>query len=177
MAFIGRSNVGKSSLINALLGRKSLARTSRTPGKTTMANVYCVDDCYYLVDLPGYGYARTSKAERGRFSRLIRRYIESRDTLSGVVWLLDIRRDPSPDDLAMADLLSRRERPVLVAVTKADKVNRGSRKPRMEAILNVVRVSAEQCVVTSATTKAGIGDLRDSVSQLVREDRRYEEHR
>ena len=167
VALVGRSNVGKSSLLNRLIGRRSLAHTSRTPGKTRACNVYDVDDRFRLVDLPGYGYARASKVERRGLSQLIRSYLSSRERLAGVIWLLDIRRDPSRDDLEMADLLVERGVPVLVAVTKADKVSRGRRRERVLAILDAIGVTDEQCVVTSATSREGVVDLRDSLEALV----------
>ena len=154
-------------MINRLIGRRSLAHTSKTPGKTRTCNVFDVDGTYLFVDLPGYGYARTSKKERRGFSKLIRSYLSQRDPLVGVIWLLDIRRDPSRDDLAMAELLAHRGVPVLVAITKADKVSRGSRRQRVAAILAAIDAPEEQCVVTSAQTREGIEELRDSVSELV----------
>lgn len=170
VAFLGRSNVGKSALLNKLVGRRSLAHTSKTPGKTRACNVYAVSDRFYLVDLPGYGYARASRAERRGFSKLIRDYLSGRKLLTGVVWLLDLRRDPSRDDLEISNLLVTRSIPVLVAATKADKIGRAHRRDRLKAILDAIGVREEQCVVTSARTREGIDELRDSVAALL--DRR-----
>lgn len=164
---IGRSNVGKSSLINALTGRRAVARTSQTPGKTRLCNVFAVGTRYYLVDLPGYGYARASREARAGFARLIRTYLSGRETLAGVVWLLDIRHPPSQDDVAMGDLLGERGVPVLAAVTKADKVTRGRRGPRIRAILDALDLGEDQSVVTSARTKEGIPELRQAVDGLI----------
>jgi GTP-binding protein len=166
VCFLGRSNVGKSSLINAVAGRRQLARTSRTPGKTRMCNVFEFDSAY-LVDLPGYGYARVGKVERRGLQRLIREYLERREQLAGAIWLLDVRRDPSADDLEVAELLHRRELPVLVAVTKADKLGRMRRLERARSILAAVEIPSDQCVVTSARTGAGIDDLRDSIAAFI----------
>ena len=105
LAFVGRSNVGKSSLINALLGRRRLARVSGTPGKTTLINIYRLPS-FYLVDLPGYGWARASKKARATYRSLVRGYLQNRTTLHGVVWLLDIRHPPSADDREMQNLLA-----------------------------------------------------------------------
>ncbi len=127
---MGRSNVGKSSLINAVVGRRALAHTSKTPGKTRLVNVFQVDDRYYLVDLPGYGYARASKPDRRRFHALLQEYLSTREPLAGVIWLLDVRREPSPDDHEVAELLARRGVPVLAAITKADKLSRTRRGER-----------------------------------------------
>ena len=169
VAFVGRSNVGKSSLLNRIIGRRSLAHTSKTPGKTRTLNVFEIDGKFYLVDLPGYGYAKVSKAERAGFSKIIKTYLSKRHDLIGVVWLLDIRRDPSRDDWAIADMFVERGTPALVAITKADKVSRSHRDRRLKAIAEALGVPEPQCLLTSARTNEGIGDLVESVEALVRE--------
>ena len=118
IAFVGRSNVGKSSLMNALLGRKQLARVSATPGKTQLLNVFRLPPCYFL-DLPGYGFAKTSKTAREGFRSLLEGVASRRPSLTGVVWLLDVRHPPSKDDLAIRELLAVSGRPVLAVLTKA----------------------------------------------------------
>ena len=163
ICFLGRSNVGKSSLINAFAGRRGLARTSRTPGKTRLCNVFDVDGGFYVVDLPGYGFARAGREVRRGLAALVREYLERREALAGVVWLLDVRREPSSDDLAVAALLEQRQLPLLVAVTKGDKLGRGRRLERTRAILQAVGVPGDQCVVTSVLTRDGIEELRESV--------------
>ncbi len=168
---MGRSNVGKSSLINALVGRKAIARISKSPGKTRECNVYRVDDRLYLVDLPGYGYARVAKTERRRFSQLIDGVLSSRHHLAGVVWLLDIRRSPSDQDIALAQRLTAHGVPSLVAITKGDKVSRGRRPEHVHAILNSISVPEDQAIVTSVVTKEGIDDLRDSIIELAKSTR------
>jgi GTP-binding protein len=167
IAVIGRSNVGNSTLINALVGRRSLARTSRVPGKTRLCNVFAVGERFYLVDLPGYGYARASRAARAGFQRLARDCLAARGTLTGVLWLLDIRHPPSRDDHVVAALLGDRGLPVLAAVTKADKIPRGRRAAHVRAILTALELGEDQCVITSAHTHEGIADLRDAVDGLV----------
>lgn len=166
---MGRSNVGKSSLLNALAGRRTLARTSHTPGQTRACNVFNVGDRFYYVDLPGYGYARMSQAQRRRLAGLIQEYLVSRGA-AGVVWLLDLRREPSADDLAMGGLLAEHSIPVLVALTKADQVPRGQQRQRVEAIVGGLgtNITPEQCVPTSARTKEGIVTLRKAIERLVR---------
>ena len=172
VAFLGRSNVGKSSLITALVGRKAIARISKSPGKTRDCNVYRVAERLYLIDLPGYGYAHVSKSERTRFSKLIAKYLGTRAALAGVVWLLDARRDPSAEDVALSDKLAQWEVPVLVAITKGDKLGRTKRASQMQAILAKVGLTDDQAVMTSAVTKEGVGDLQKSILALAAEVRR-----
>jgi GTP-binding protein len=166
IAFVGRSNVGKSSLINALTGRRALARTSKTPGKTRTCNVYNVAGRYYLVDLPGYGYARVSRGERAAFARLLGEYLTARSALVGVVWLMDARRTPTPEDVAVGERLAAQRLPVLVAVTKADKLRTGERRARLSAILDQLALPEDQGLFTSSTTREGIDDLRSAVVAL-----------
>lgn len=146
-----------------------MARTSRIPGKTRLCNVFDTGTCY-LVDLPGYGYARTSHTERRGLQKLVREYVTARASLVGTVWLLDVRRDPSPDDLAVGALLHERQLPILVAITKADKFGRGRRAERTRAILAAVGIPRDQCVVTSSQTGEGIDDLRESIEHFVKGD-------
>ena len=169
MAFIGRSNVGKSSLLNALVGRKAIARISKTPGKTRDCNVYRVDERLYLVDLPGYGYARVPKTERRRLRELIEQYLQCRRELAGVVWLMDVRRTPSQDDMDIADKLAEAGIPILLAITKSDKLARQRRADQMRSILEVVQLSQQQAIVTSAVTKEGMDDLKESILALAAE--------
>jgi len=164
---IGRSNVGKSTLINALLGRRRLARTSQHPGKTQACNVYDVDGRYYLLDLPGYGYAKVSKAQRAAFRTLLSGIVGARPRLAGALWLVDARHPPSKDDHAMQAALGAAGTPVLLVVTKVDKVARPKRPEYVRSILAALEIEESQCVVTSAETGDGIGDLRDSVAALL----------
>ena len=161
---MGRSNVGKSSLINALVGRR-IARVSATPGKTRALNVYAVNT-YYLLDLPGYGYARVSKAERTAFAGLLRHVI-TRPRLAGIVWLFDIRHDPSAGDRDMQDLLAGTGTRVLAAATKSDKLSRARRVEHALALRQTLRLDDDQLVVTSAQTKEGLDELREAVAALV----------
>ena len=129
--------------------------------------MFNVDDRWYLVDLPGYGYAKASHAERTAFQSLLSNYVSARQELTAAIWLLDIRRDPSPDDVAMAEQLAARRVPLLAAVTKADKIPRRERAERVQAILKNVGLPEDQAVLTSVKTGEGIRDLRDSIEALV----------
>ena len=166
VALIGRSNVGKSSLLNALTGRPGLARVSAMPGKTTLLNAFRLPDLY-LIDLPGYGYARAGKAARAGYRRLVDRYLLERPTLAGVVWLLDVRHQPSTDDLDMQELLIRSGRPVLVALTKADKLTRSAQSARPRDIAAALGLHQDQIQLTSSSTRLGIEDLAASILAAV----------
>ncbi len=166
VAFIGRSNVGKSSLLNALVGRKGLARVSATPGKTTLLNAFRLP-AFYLVDLPGYGFARASKSARDSYRTLVTRYLRERPSLAGVAWLLDARHDPSAGDFDMQELLVESGRPVLAVLTKADKLGRTARRERAQAIARALELPDDQVQVTSSRTGDGMADLGASILALV----------
>jgi GTP-binding protein len=170
IAFIGRSNVGKSSLFNALVGRPGLARVSGTPGKTTLLNAFRLPD-FYLVDLPGYGFARAGKSARAGYRTLVTRYLSERPTLAGVVWLLDIRRDPSPDDFDTQDLLIASGRPVLAALTKSDKLTRTAALTRTRELAAALGLQEDQVQLTSSKTRQGIPELAQSILETVGGDR------
>lgn len=123
IAFLGRSNVGKSSLLNRLLNRKKLVKTSGTPGKTRTLNFFTINDAFYFVDLPGYGYAKRSQSERAQWGQLIEGYISNRDVLKGFVQLIDVRHAPTADDLQMIEWLSHSGKPFVIVGTKADKLS------------------------------------------------------
>lgn len=162
IAFVGRSNVGKSSLLNALTGKAGLARVSATPGKTTMVNVFRLPS-FYLVDLPGYGYARASQLERRRYRELLGRYLEQRERLAGVVWLLDLRHPPSRDDLAMQELLVAAHRAALAVFTKADKFSHAQRLARERDLAAALGLSEDQVQVVSSKSGLGIAELGQSI--------------
>jgi GTP-binding protein len=169
IAFIGRSNVGKSSLLNALVGRPGLARVSRTPGKTALLNFYRLPKLY-LVDLPGYGFARASKGDRAGYRRLVNEYLRTRETLAGIVWLLDIRHQPSRDDLEMQELLIGSGRPVLATFTKADKLTRSARQTRERELAESLGLRGEQIQVTSSHSGQGISELGHSIVAAAAEE-------
>jgi GTP-binding protein len=162
VAFVGRSNVGKSSLLNALVGKKGLARVSGTPGKTTLLNVFRLP-AFYLVDLPGYGFARASKSARTGYRQLLDGYVRLRDPLAGVVWLLDIRRELSAEDLEVRHLLAAAGRPVLAVLTKIDKLGRVAIRDRTAALAAALDLPDDQLQPTSAVTGEGMADLGESI--------------
>ena len=168
MAFIGRSNVGKSSLLNALTGRPGLARVSGTPGKTTLLNAFRLP-AFYLVDLPGYGFARAGKTARAGYRRLVERYLRERPTLAGVVWLLDVRHEPSKDDLEFQTLLVESGRPVLVALTKGDKLTRSAQAAKTREFGAALGLREDQIQLTSSTSRLGIAELAASIVAAVEE--------
>jgi len=165
VAFLGRSNVGKSSLLNALVGRR-IAKTSRTPGKTRALNVYLIERSHYFLDLPGYGYARAGKAQRAAFRGLLKHAL-LREQLRGVVWLLDIRHPPSVDDRVMQDVLAEGAMHVLAALTKGDKLSREQRRIRERDLRGELELPEDQVLVTSARTGEGIAELREAIAGLI----------
>jgi GTP-binding protein len=162
LAFNGRSNVGKSSLFNALVGKPGLARVSGTPGKTTLLNAFRLPD-FYLIDLPGYGFARAGKAARAGYRRLITRYLGERPTLAGVIWLLDVRREPSKDDFEIGDLLIESGRPVLAVLTKSDKLTRTAGAARARELATALGLEQDQVQITSSRSGVGIAELGQSI--------------
>jgi GTP-binding protein len=162
IAFIGRSNVGKSSLLNALVGRPGLARVSGSPGKTTLLNFYRLPQLY-LVDLPGYGFARAGKAARVGYRKLVNGYLTGRARLAGVVWLLDIRHDPSREDLEIQNLLIESGRPVLATFTKADKLTRSTLATRERELAQSLGLRPDQVQLTSSRSGTGIPELAASI--------------
>ena len=162
IAFIGRSNVGKSSLLNALTGQKGLARVSSTPGKTQTMNVFRLPE-FYLIDLPGYGFAHASKGARAGYRKLVDGYVKNRETLKGVVWLLDIRHEPSKDDYAFQELLAESEVPALPVLTKADKLGRQQQRVQARMIAAALGVGEEDVQVVSSDEGLGIAELGESI--------------
>jgi GTP-binding protein len=161
-AFIGRSNVGKSSLLNALTGRRALARVSQTPGKTQLLNIFRMPQLY-LIDLPGYGYARASKGDRVGFRKMLEKMLRDRTSLTGVVWLLDIRHPPSRDDAEFQELLGGSEVPVLAVLTKADKLTRSGQAQAVRDRASELGLAVDQVQPVSAERGDGIADLATAI--------------
>ncbi len=169
VAIAGRSNVGKSSLLNAVVGRKRIARVSGTPGKTREINFYRIDDSFYLVDLPGYGFARAPERVREAWKRLIEDYLTENARLDGLVLLLDARRGVQPADRQLLAYLEEREVPVLVVLTKIDKLNRSGRARAIASVREDLGLPGDQLLATSARTGEGVGTLRESLVALFAE--------
>lgn len=167
IAFSGRSNVGKSALLNRLVRRRAIARVSRTPGRTREINFFRVNDQFVLADLPGYGYARISRERKADWRPLIEGYLGRTPRLAGVVQLLDIRREPNEDDVSMLDFLSALELPTIVVLTKADKISRAQAEARTVALASGLGVDADQTIRFSAATGEGRDELAAAVSDLV----------
>lgn len=166
VAFAGRSNVGKSTLLNKLTGRKKLAKVSNTPGKTRSINFYLINERFYFVDLPGYGYAKVSKTERAGWSELIGQYLERAERLVGLIVLLDSRRDPSEDDQRLFEWLAGRELPGLVIVTKADKLNRDKINRKVQQIESQLGLPV---IPFSAQSGVGKKEIQKAVFDLVKQ--------
>jgi GTP-binding protein len=166
VAFAGRSNVGKSSLLNRLVRRKAFARVSRTPGRTREINFFEVNGQFVLVDLPGYGYAKISKERRAEWRPLIEGYLRGSRNLRGVVQLIDVRRDPTDDDLQLLDFLSDVGTPTVIAVTKVDKLPRAQVEARIGALTESLGLDADQVIPFSAHTGAGRDELAAAIVAL-----------
>jgi GTP-binding protein len=167
VAFAGRSNVGKSSLLNSLVRRKSFARVSRTPGRTREINFFRINNSFVLVDLPGYGYARVSKAKKAEWRPLIESYMRRTTQLRGIVLLLDIRREPSDDDRSMLDFLAEMEVPTIVALTKKDKLTKAAALKQAADISRTLALASEQVIPFSAHTGEGRIELLEAITELV----------
>ena len=165
VAFAGRSNVGKSSVINRVVNRKNFARVGASPGKTTQINYFKIDGRLYLVDLPGYGYAKVSKAERDRWAELIGDFFDSERSFNLVVSLVDIRHDPSKLDHDMIDYLQGNEFNFIVCLTKADKLSRTQQARQAAAIKKQLNVPAENVIITSSQTGTGIDELKKRIAE------------
>lgn len=167
IAFAGRSNVGKSSLLNRLMRRKSFARVSNTPGRTREIHFFNVNKLFCLADLPGYGYAKISKARKAEWRPLIEGYLKDSPVLRGVVQLLDVRHDPTEDDLTMLDFLADLGVPTIFAVTKIDKLRKLEVQPRLVTLSKFLGMDVEQIVPFSATTGLGRDELASALIELL----------
>lgn len=169
IALAGRSNVGKSSLINTLLKRKNLARTSSQPGKTQTLNFYLVNDEFYLVDVPGYGYAKVSQKRRQEFGEMIQDYLETRPNLKGLIILIDSRHQPTKDDIAMYEYAQYLNIPILVVCTKMDKIKKGQTNKVMSGLKKHLDLSYDHVTVLtfSSVTKLHVAELGDWIEDKI----------
>ena len=168
VAFAGKSNVGKSSMINALLNRKSLARTSAQPGKTQTINFYNVNDAMYLVDLPGYGYAKTSASEKEKWGKMIENYLHTSKKLQAVFLLIDIRHEPSANDKMMYDWMVYQGFTPIIIATKLDKIKRSQIQKNVKAIREGLKVKPGTVNIPfSSETKQGRDELWEVIDSFV----------
>ena len=171
IAFAGKSNVGKSSLINALTNRKSLARTSSQPGKTQTINFYNINDELYFVDLPGYGYAKVSQQEKEKWGKMIEKYLHRSKVLQAVFLLVDIRHEPSANDKQMYEwIMANGYHPIVIA-TKLDKINRSQVAKQVKIVKQGLGVDKDTIVIPfSAETKQGREEIYDLIDQLIQQE-------
>jgi len=168
IALAGRSNVGKSSLINKVINRKNLARTSSKPGKTQTLNFYLINKEFYLVDLPGYGFAQVAAAIKEQWARFIEEYLKERKELKGVIQVVDIRHEPTNDDVIMYEWLEHYGIPTLVAATKSDKISRGQYQKQLKLIREKMKIPKEQpLVVFSAVSGEGVEEIHNWVEGIL----------
>ena len=163
IAVAGKSNVGKSSLINKLCNRNKLAKTSATPGKTKLINVFLLNRSFHLIDLPGYGFAKVDKAEKARWGKMMQDYFEQADELRHVFCLVDIRHDPTQDDINMNSFLRQMGIPFTVIATKADKISRAARSKQLAPICRALMVQPWEVICWSSEDGTG----RDKVQELL----------
>lgn len=171
IAFAGRSNVGKSSLINLLTGRRKLAKVSQSPGKTRTINFFNIDDTWRIVDLPGYGYAKVSKAESGSWGKMMEDYLETRESLVSVVQLVDCRHEPTAQDVQMFEYLRYYDLARIVVATKADKLSKNELNKNLAMIRKSLKLTGdEKLLAVSALKKTGVDNLLDEIDLLLREN-------
>ena len=165
---VGRSNVGKSSFINTLVNRKNLARISSIPGKTQTLNFYLINECFYLVDVPGYGFAKVSKVLKNKFGLIIEDYLKERDNLKMVFMLIDFRHKPTNDDVLMYDYLKYYQIPVTIIATKSDKVSKNNYDKNKKIIRDTLKmVDTDDFILFSTVNKTGKQEVHDKILELI----------
>lgn len=170
IAFAGKSNVGKSTLINAILGRRALARTSSQPGKTRTINFYDVNGQMYVVDLPGYGYAKAPKTEIAKWGQMIEEYLGKREELRAIILLIDIRHEPGKNDMMMYDWLKHYGYDIIIAATKADKINRSQIQKHLSVIRKTLGLRSEDVLIPfSGEKKTGVEELWAEIERFLPE--------
>lgn len=177
VAFAGRSNVGKSSLLNVLVNRRKLARTSSTPGRTQAINFFCLENLLYLVDLPGYGYAKVPLKTRDSWGPMVETYLRSRENLKAVVLLLDIRRDPGSDEFHLLEWLNHFGISCVLVLTKADKVSKNQAASRVKKMSRDLEgFVTDQPIVFSAKTREGRREIGKRINRLI-DHELFQDHR
>jgi GTP-binding protein len=166
IAFAGRSNVGKSSLINTLIQRRNMVKTSSKPGCTQLINFFLINEELSFVDLPGYGYAKVSKKIRSQWQPMINLYLSQRQSLLGLVLLIDIRRDPGKEELDMVDWLESHKMPYLVILTKSDKLSKTKQQKRLSSICSQLNREKNSVILFSAKTKKGRDTILEEIEDL-----------
>ena len=168
IAFAGKSNVGKSTLINAILGRRALARTSSQPGKTRTINFYDVNGQMYVVDLPGYGYAKVPKSETAKWGQMIEDYLQRRQELRAIILLIDIRHEPGKNDIMMYDWLKHFGFDIIIAATKADKLNRSQIPKQLAVIRKTLQLAPGDVLIPfSGEKKTGVAELWAEIERFL----------
>ena len=164
---VGRSNVGKSSFINTLINRKNFARTSAKPGKTQTLNFYLINDFFYIVDAPGYGFANVSRQLKDKFGLIMESYLESRENLKMVFMLIDFRHKPTDDDIMMYEYLKHYNIPVTIVCTKVDKISKNNHEKQINIITKTLNVAASELVLFSSVTKLGKQEIYNKLIETL----------
>ena len=167
IAFAGRSNVGKSSLINTLVNRKRLVKTSSTPGRTQLINFFNINEKFSFVDIPGYGYAKVPAAVKKKWGPMIETYITTRKTLKGVVLIMDLRRTPGPEEMNMLDWLNHYDIPSVPVLTKSDKLSKTRQQKQLKEISNTLSADKDNLILFSAKSRQGKDEVWDAVKKLI----------
>ncbi|MBC2714178.1 MAG: YihA family ribosome biogenesis GTP-binding protein [Desulfobacteraceae bacterium] len=167
IAFAGRSNVGKSTLINKLVNRKHLVKTSSTPGRTQLLNFFNINEAFVFVDLPGYGYAKVPERVKKDWGKMIETYLSTRSTLKGVVLILDIRRNPGEDEHNFISWLHQQEIPTILILTKADKLSKTKQKKQVQLIEKALSINPEGLICFSAKTRQGLDNVWKAIEYCI----------
>ncbi|HSQ33740.1 MAG TPA: ribosome biogenesis GTP-binding protein YihA/YsxC [Peptostreptococcaceae bacterium] len=164
IALVGRSNVGKSSTVNTLLNRRNFARISQTPGKTRTINFYLINNEFFFTDLPGYGYAKIAKSEKEKWGQIMERYLEDREELCAIFLLVDIRHEPTNDDVMMYEWIKHFGYNCVVIATKSDKISRGQYQKHINIIRKKLQLDADEKIIPiSSLKKTGVEDVWDEI--------------
>ncbi len=170
IAFVGRSNVGKSSLINTLVNRKRLAKTSSTPGRTQLVNFFLINNAFSFVDLPGYGYARVPAQVKKKWAPMVEKYLTSRSSLSCIIFIIDIRRTPGPEEINLKNWFSQLKIPVILVLTKVDKLKKSKYKQQIALITKNLSADPNDFILFSSKSKKGINAVWDAIGNCFHTD-------